>query len=183
MPNRFLPSLLLSFLLAIPVGVLAENQRVQLLGMTSQVPPSWVPEQTASDMRLLQFRIPGAEGSEGAVFIVYYFGPNQGGSAEANLARWRSQFSNPDGGEVEPVVSTLEGAQPATLVELEGSYARSVGMGQTVEPQPSRMLLAAVVETTKGNLYPQLHGPVDLVKAQRAGFVAFVEGLTADPAP
>ncbi len=183
MPTRFLPSLLLSLLLAIPVGALAEGQRVQLLGLTSQVPASWVPEQAASDMRLLQFKIPGAEGSEGADFIVYYFGPNQGGSVEANVARWQSQFSNPDGSEVEPVVSTLQGAQPATLVELEGSYARSVGMGQAVEAQPARMLLAAVVETAKGNLYPQLHGPADLVKAQRAGFVAFVEGLTADPAP
>ncbi len=176
-------TLLFSLLIVTTIPALGDDQQVQLLGLTSKVPASWVPQQSASDMRLLQFQVPGAEGSDGAEFIVYYFGPNQGGSVEANVARWQSQFSKPDGGEVEPVISALEGAQPATLVELEGSYARSIGMGQTVDAQAERMLLAAVVETVKGNLYPQLHGPADLVKAQRAGFVAFVEDLTAEPAP
>jgi len=135
-------------------------------------------------MRVLQMKISGAEGAEPATLIVYYFGPGQGGSVEANVQRWQSQFSRPDGSPVEPTVTLLEGGQmPATLVELEGSYARGVGVGQTGEAQPDRVLLAAVVETPEGNLYPQLHGPADLVKAQRDGFVAFVEGITADSSP
>jgi hypothetical protein len=97
---------------------------------------------------------------------------------EANLERWRSQFSGPDGGPVTPAITQLQsGGAPATLVELEGSYARSVGVGQEGELLPQRMLLAAVVETAQGNLYPQLHGPADLVRGQREAFVAFVTSI------
>ena len=78
-----------------------EWQGVQFLGMESKVPAEWISEPVTSSMRVLQFAVSGSEGSEAVQFVVYYFGPKQGGSVEANLARWTSQFSNPDGGEVE----------------------------------------------------------------------------------
>jgi hypothetical protein len=127
-------------------------------------------------MRTLQFRA-GQGDPDGAEFIVYYFGPGQGGSLEANLARWRSQFTAPDGGPAQPVVTELDSALPATLVELEGSYARGVGMGPAGDALPKRMLLAGLVETPRGNLYPQLHGPADLVRGLKPAFVAFMREL------
>lgn len=183
MSSRF-ANLLLPFLLLAAVTARAEEQAVQFLGMQSQVPADWVAEPVTSSMRLLQFAVPGGEGAEAVQFVAYYFGPKQGGSVEANVKRWKSQFSRPDGGDVEPQISKLEGAKiPATLVELEGSYARGVGIGPEGEALPERMLLAAVVESPKGNIYPQLHGPAAAVKAARAAFVAFVEGIEAQPEP
>lgn len=162
----------------------ADGQRVQFLGHHSVVPASWVPQEVTSSMRLLQFEVPGQGESEAGQFVLYYFGPGQGGSVEANVERWRSQFSRPDGAEVEAVVTSLEGsAMPATLVELEGSYARSVGMGQVGDVLPDRMLLAGVVETPEGNLHPQLHGPAELVKGQREAFIAFMRGISPDRTP
>jgi hypothetical protein len=134
-------------------------------------------------MRLLQFRAPGKTEGEEAAFVLYYFGPRQGGSLEANVERWKSQFSRPDGGEVEAVITSLEGTYPADLVELEGSYARGVGLGPSGEAQPGQMLLAAIVESPQGSLYPQLHGPVDLVKTLRGDFIAFIEGIQPDQSP
>jgi hypothetical protein len=161
-----------------------EWQGVQFLGMKSKVPADWVSEPVTSSMRVLQFAVQGGEGSDAVQFVVYYFGLRQGGSVEANLARWKSQFSGPDGGEVEPQVSTLEDAKlPATLVELEGTYARGVGMGPQGTALPERMLLAAVVESPKGNLYPQLHGPATSVKDARAAFVAFIEAIEPPAEP
>ena len=161
-----------------------EWQGVHFLGMESKVPAEWISEPVTSSMRALQFAVPGGEGSDAVQFVVYYFGPKQGGSVEANLARWKSQFSNPDGGEVEPQVSTLEDAKlSATLVELEGTYARGVGIGPQGEALPERMLLAAVVESPKGNLYPQLHGPAAAVKDARDAFVAFIEGIKTPTEP
>jgi hypothetical protein len=155
-----------------------EWQGVQFLGMESKVPADWVGEPVTSSMRVLQFAVQGGEGSDAVQFVVYYFGPRQGGSVEANLARWKSQFSSPNGGEVEPQVSTVEDARlPATLIELEGTYARGVGMGPQGAALPGRMLLAAVVESPKGNLYPQLHGPVSNVKDARAAFLTFIEAI------
>lgn len=163
-------------LLAI-AGLASADQTVAFLDFESSVPDAWVAETPHSQMRQLQFRVPAAEG-EGAEFILYYFGPGQGGTLEANLERWRSQFEGPDGSPVEPEVSQIgTAAIPATLVQLRGSYGRSVGMGPGEEVLADRMLLAGLVETPRGNLYPQLHGPAEVVLSQREGFVAFVQGI------
>jgi len=68
-------------------------------------------------------------------------------------------------------------------VELTGSYARGVGIGPVGDALPNRTLLAGVVETPRGNLYPQLHGPADLVAKHRADFVRFITGMRPVPTP
>jgi hypothetical protein len=166
---------------SVVAGQDAGSQPVEMLGMRSHVPAGWVAEAPQSNMRVAQFSVPAAGEGDGAAFVVYYFGPGQGGSLEANLERWQSQFSSADGGPVEPDITELSGALPATLVSLRGSYARGVGVGPAGDALPDRMLLAGVVETPKGNLYPQLHGPAALVAAQQPAFVAFIEGLEAVP--
>ena len=179
MSYRTVKLLVLALLLfAAAIASAEEQQVVRFLGMQSKVPADWVSEPVTSNMRLLQFAIPAAKEADAVQFVVYYFGPKQGGSVEANLQRWKSQFSSPDGGEAEPQVSVLEDAKlPATLIELEGTYARGVGIGPQGEALPERMLLAAVVESPKGNIYPQLHGPAAAAKDARAAFVAFIEGI------
>lgn len=173
--------LLLSFW-ALPYGggvqAAGEGRAVRLLDLESVVPAEWEAEQPTSTMRLLQCRVPGPGGTADASFVVYYFGPGQGGSNAANIERWQSQFTTADGGPVEPVVTTSKaGDLPVTLVALQGSYARSLGMGQGVEPQPDQTLLAGIVETPKGNLFAQLHGPTATVAPARAAFEAFLAGL------
>jgi len=151
---------------------------VRLLDLQSVVGASWEPEQPTSTMRLLQYRVAGAGGAGNATFVVYYFGAGQGGSNAANIERWQSQFTTADGGPVEPVITTSKaGDVPVTLVELRGSYARSLGMGQGVDAQPDQTLLAAIVETPKGNLFAQLHGPTATVAPARGDFEAFLAGL------
>lgn len=100
------------------------------------------------------------------------------GSVEANVDRWRSQFSRPDGQPVQPRVEPLRvNGLTATLVELQGSYARQVGMSSGVAGKPDQTLLAVVVETPHGNLTFQLHGDKATVAQQRQGFVDLVQGL------
>ncbi|MCG6898082.1 MAG: hypothetical protein LJE61_08600 [Thiocapsa sp.] len=170
-------SLLLASALLAGAGLASADQTVAFLDFESGVPDDWVAEPPKSQMRQVQFRIPAAEG-EGAEFVVYYFGSGQGGTLEANIERWKSQFQGPDGTPVEPEVSEIgTEAIPATLVQLRGSYGRSVGMGPSDEVLADRMLLAGLVETPQGNLYPQLHGPAELVASQREGFIAFVRGI------
>jgi hypothetical protein len=109
--------------------------------------------------------------------VVYYFGPGQGGSADANIARWTGQFSSPDGGPVTPEVTTLDGATfPTTVVDLEGSYARGIGMGGS-EAEPDQELVAAIVETPEGSLFLQLHGDQEAVAAVRNDYLAMVSSI------
>jgi hypothetical protein len=181
-------ALLLVSLWALSLGggvrAAGEDRTVRLLDLESAVTAAWEEEQPTSAMRLLQYRVLGAGSSGNASFIVYYFGPGQGGSTAANIERWQSQFTAADGGAVEPVITTSKaGDLPVTLVELRGSYARSPGMGQRVEPQPDQTLLAGIVETPKGNLFAQLHGPTATVAPARAAFEAFLAGLRPAAAP
>jgi len=100
------------------------------------------------------------------------------GSAEANIARWQSQFSGPGGKPVTPTVQHFKvQGMPVTVAELSGTYARSLGVGPPAPPTPDQTLLAAVVETPRGNLTLELHGPRATVAANRASFLAMVRGI------
>ncbi len=180
----FAASFGLSLLLLFTPARAGEPAPVRLLDLESVVDGAWEYEQPTSAMRLLQYRVTGVGDGNNASFVVYYFGPDQGGSKEANIERWTSQFSTAEGKPVEPVITTSKvGELPVTLVELRGSYARSLGMGQRVTAQPEQTLLAAIVETSQGNLFAQLHGPTATVGAARPAFEAFLSGLRPAAAP
>src|SRR5438876_8810802 len=62
-----------------------------------KVPDGWVSAQPSSKMRVAQFKLPKAEGdNEDGELVLYYFGANQGGTAEANIDRWISQIQQAD---------------------------------------------------------------------------------------
>ncbi len=185
MPASRLRLLALSALI-IYAAATSAGQSVQVLDLQATLPDNWIAETPTSDMRKLQYRIPGASEDQAAELVVYYFGMNQGGTLEANIERWKSQFSRPDGGEVEPVIEQIDGSSmPATLVTIQGSYARGLGVGPQGEALPDRTLLAALVQTPEGTLYPQMHGPAATVSAAREGFIGFIRSLapSASPAP
>lgn len=159
------------------------GQPVGLLEYVATAPAEWVPTPTSSTMRLAEFTTPADGGAEGGEVVAYYFGPGQGGSVEANVERWKAQFFDDAGGHPEPTLETVAGGMfPATAVTLEGAYARSVGMGGAAEDAvPDQMLIAAVVETPRGNLYVQLHGPAATVRAQREAFLGFIRTIRPHP--
>lgn len=172
----------LSLGLVVACSAVAGNTRatqpVSFAGYTSTVPEAWRAETPASSMRAAQYRVPGSSPEDSAEFVVFYFGPHQGGSVDDNIARWASQFSSAEGGPVEPVIQHRKVRDyPVTTAELRGRYARNVGMGQQGEPKPDQVLLAGIVETPTGNLFIQLHGAARTVEAGRDGFNAFIEGI------
>ncbi|MCB1876699.1 MAG: hypothetical protein KDH88_12070 [Chromatiales bacterium] len=156
------------------------QRNLEFLGFRSQIPEDWQPNTPSSSMRAAQVMVPGADPVE---MIVYYFGPGQGGSAEANIARWQGQFRPVDGKPVEAMVDHFQtqGGFPVTWVELRGDYARGVGMGPMGEYKPDRILIAAVTETPKGNLYIQFHGEADNVAKHKEKFRKFVANLAPLP--
>lgn len=182
-----LPSLVISLLAIAPRAntvvvsahgaiELAQPQSVALLDYHATVPTAWTFRKPSSTMRLAEY-VAGAPG--GAEIVVYYFGASQGGTVDANLERWKSQFSNPKGGAVEEVIKHEKpGAFPLTIAEYHGTYARGVGMGSAPEQaRPNHILIAVVAETPKGTLFFQMFGPTEAVNAQRAAYLDFVHSL------
>ena len=93
-------------------------------GMTWDVPEGWIEEQPSSSMRRAQYRVPGPGGD--GEFVVFYFGPGQGGDPMSNAVRWAGQFRQPDGRSSTEVLSTEEidvRGTPVMIVEVTGTYA------------------------------------------------------------
>jgi hypothetical protein len=166
-------------LLGVALMVSAAGKSVALgsLGYGVQVPDAWVQEQPTNTMRLAQFQIP-AKGQEPASVIAYYFGQGSGGSIEANVQRWQSQFTTADGKPVKAAQRKAKaGAFPVTWVELNGNYARGVGMGPQGTVLPNQTLLAAIVETPKGNVTFHLYGPKASVAQNRKAYEGMVNSI------
>ncbi|WP_144289922.1 hypothetical protein [Ideonella sp. A 288] len=157
---------------------LQEPGRFAFLRYAAPVPRSWQSLQPSSSFRAAQYRVPGEGGGSDGEAVVFYFGKGQGGPVAANIDRWVSQFLPVDGRPVQPKTESLNvKGIPVTVVELNGSYARGVGMGPIGAAKPNQTMLAAVIETPDGNLTVQLHGDQATIAQHRAGFTAMVKGF------
>ena len=163
---------------ALACGAGAQTSSVTLLGYRTTVPPGWVARAPSSSSRLAQFVLFGSDSANSAEVVVFFFGKTQGGNVEANLARWRGQFSTPDGSPVpERVTKDSSGAFPVTIAEFRGTYRRGIGAGAADSVRAGQALVAAIAETQRGTLFIQLFGASARVAAEREAFVAFVKGL------
>ncbi len=155
-----------------------QSNKLVIQGFGSSVPGSWTPSQPSSPMRVAQFTVPPAAGAEAGELAAYFFPTGQGGSHQANIERWTSQFAGGDGKAVAAKVSTSKsGDMEVTLVELQGTYARGVGMGPTGEAKPDQILMVAMVETAVGRITLQLYGPSKTLSAQRDSFLKLATGF------
>ena len=157
---------------------LAKTGTLAIEGLASQVPPAWTPMQPSSAMRFAQFTVPAAAGADAGEVAAFYFSPGDGGSHEANIKMWTSQFASADGKPVAPKISTEKsGDTEVTLVELQGTYARGAGMGKADAAKPDQTLLIAMVETSAGRITLQIYGPSKTVSAQRDNFLKLAKGF------
>ena len=69
---------------------------VEVAGVQFAVPSDWVAQKPKSKLRQAQFEVPGPAGAAEVGF--FWFGRRQGGSVQANVDRWVSLFSDPQGG-------------------------------------------------------------------------------------
>src|SRR5947209_4273926 len=77
---------------------------VTIDGLKSRTPADWAPEQPNTRMRINQFRLtPINDDKDNAEVAVYFFGKGQGGSPDANVARWKGMFVPPAGRTIDDV--------------------------------------------------------------------------------
>lgn len=144
-------------------------------GVRWSVPAAWS-EAAGSSMRVATYKVPGAKGAEAGECAVFFFGPGQGGSVEANLERWSRQFE----GSPQPERSSRQvRGLPVTVAHLAGTYLAPGGpMMQSQGKRPGYRLLGGMVETPQGLVFFKLTGPAATVAAAEAGFDSLVGSLT-----
>ena len=147
-------------------------------GLVWTAPKAWSVSPSASSMRVVTYRVPAAMGDvDPGEVAVFYFGPGKGGSTQANVDRWLSQFQ-PEKGSAGPgkPVSMNVGAIPVTIVTTEGTY--SSGMpGGAMAPKPGWALRGGIAEGPQGPVFFKLVGPKKTVLASTSEFDAFLKTL------
>jgi hypothetical protein len=143
-------------------------------GVKWSVPKTWT-DLPGSSMRVATYKVPPAKAAEPGEVSVFFFGPGQGGSIDANVERWSRQFE----GTPKPTRSlkTVNGL-PLTLVQIAGTYLAPGGpMMQSQGKKPDYRLLAAIVEAPGGLIFFKLTGPAATVGAAQADFDGLLASL------
>ena len=148
------------------------------------VPAGWVSKPPASSMRVAEFTLPKTTGdAEDATLGIFFFG-GQGGNVEANLERWISQMTQPDGRPSKQVAKTTKFTSRGlaiTLVDLPGTYVAEVTHGSTERfDRPGFRLRAAVIETKEGPYFVKLTGPEKTVARWDESFMTFLKSLRVE---
>ncbi len=127
----------------------------------------------AQTMRAATYDVPSAPGDkENAECVVYFFGQGQGGTVEANMERWKSQFQTANGKPAPSKIATRTvNGLPATTIDISGAYSGMGGpMAQTHSVQQGYRLLGAILINPGGNIFLKFTGPAKTVAANQQKF-------------
>jgi len=149
-----------------------------LLDYETTPPSSWMARKASSTSRLAEFVVPTTAAGSAEV-VVYFFGKAMGSNVQANVDRWRGQFSTPDGSAPTETIThdTTAGRLPVTTAEFRGTYRRGIGMGSADSVKTGQTLVASIIETPAGVMFAQLFGDSRRVADAKAEFVRFVRDL------
>ncbi len=153
--------------------------------LTFEVPLEWEQIPTNSQLRRGQWRLPAIKGDKTPPeAVLFYFGPGQGGDAEANLERWFQGWDVGPGKAAKDVakVTTVEkDGVKVTRVTLAGRYVapKMPGKPETWN-EPNWELFAAIIEHAEGPHFLRVVGPAKSIKAQQKALDRLVESFRTE---
>ncbi len=156
------------------------SQRLDHAAGIAWTPPARWSVVAARPMRVVTYQVPPASGdSDPSECAVYFFGTGQGGSVEANLDRWATQFAQSDGRPAVPQEHsrTVNGLTIHTI-RVEGTYLAAGGpMAPVTETRPGYAMLGAIAEGPQGLVFFKFTGPFKTVSENQADFEAMLGSL------
>jgi hypothetical protein len=141
-------------------------------------PHGWVSEGSAP-MRAATYKVSPAPGDPmGGECVIYFFGAGQGGPVDANIERWKGQFTDASGHPAPAAVKrgTVHG-MPMTTIDVSGTYSGLGGPMGSARAVPGYRLLGAIVEGPGGNLFVKFTGPAATIKAAQGPFAQMLESF------
>ena len=165
----------LAFLVALLfIGQLeAEDKKSAILeagGFRFAATEGWTPKATPRAMSAGGFTYKTDALKQGLDADFYHFGKGQGGSVEANIARWKGQF---DGTPKEVEKSKLAGGK-VEFLQLEGTFMSGPPFGKKT-PLKDHTMLAAIIKGKEGPVFVKMTGPKDEVAKGIVAFKAMLE--------
>ena len=134
-----------------------------------------------SPLRMASYEVPKVAGdSEDGELAVFYFGPGQGGSIDANVDRWVKQFSGIDPGDVKRADRVANGLRQHTVEVQHGTFdAGQMSMGASAGPKKDYALEGAIVEAPSGAYFFKMTGPAKTIAAARPAFLQLLDSVRA----
>jgi hypothetical protein len=138
-------------------------------------PPAFKRVPPSNPMRKASYVVPRATGDgEDGELTVFYFGPGQGGSIDANVDRWVKQFGEVKPSDVKRADREANGLRQHT-VELEsGTFSGGMGGGK---PKENFGLVGGIVESPSGAYFFKMTGPSKTVKQAKADFYKLLDSI------
>jgi len=141
-------------------------------------PAGWQKVPSGSPMRKATYKVPAApkDPEDGELAVFYFRG--EGGSTEANIQRWISQFPDAKPADTKRSQRTVSGMNQ-TIVEVEGTYSGGMpgGPPSAATPKAQYRLMGAVVETPAGPYFFKLTGPKKTVEAAKSTFFTLLDSV------
>jgi hypothetical protein len=168
-------AIVLGFLCLSSISLLAESAG----GLRWTAPSGWKSE-GAQPMRAATYHVaPVAGDKASAECAVYFFGTGQGGSVDANLERWKSQFRGPGGKPAPAQIAkrTIHGLT-VTTIDASGEYTGMGGpMATGSQAVAGYRLLGAIIEGPEGNLFVKFTGPAKTIASSQQTFKQLLESF------
>ena len=163
------------------VSVTLSDSTYTVAGVAFNPPAEWRDEgQTSMRKAQLAYGPVGGE-TDSATMVVFYFGPSEGGAAQANITRWIGQMVQPDGSPSADKATQYEtelGGMKASVVEVTGNYAAGgMGMGTAVS-KDGYLMVAVVLEGPEGSLFYKLTGPEKTAAKMAGEFASMMEKIS-----
>ncbi len=164
-----------------PAPTMREAVNNAIAGLRWEIPDTWEVE-AQRQMRVATYATPAAEGDDDTGEVaIFYFGPGEGGSVEANVNRWFGQFDQPDGRPTSEV-ATRESIEvngiPITIVRTTGIYNAAAGpMAPREDIRPGYKLIGAIAEGPEGAVFYKFTGPEATVNKAEQEFFQLIESI------
>lgn len=145
-------------------------------GIGWSYPGKWI-KQAPRQMRIATYHVtPVAGDTDGGECAVFYFGDSQGGSVDANIDRWASQFE----GAGAPLRASKDVAgMKITTVHITGTYLAPSGpMMESSGKKENYSLLGAIIEGPQGPVFFKFTGPGNTVHSAEGEFDAMIGSFT-----
>jgi hypothetical protein len=164
-----------------PTAAPAGSMQQEPLHITWLDPPSFKRVPPSNPMRKASYVVPRAGGdSEDGELTVFYFGPGQGGSIDANVDRWVKQFTDVKPGAERRADREANGLRQHT-VELDSGTFSSGMPGGATKPKAGYGLVGGIVETPSGAYFFKLTGPAKTVQQAKPEFYKLLDSIKTAP--
>lgn len=165
---------------ALPTPAAAGTMTPEQFGKVGPIrwtaPEKWLAVKPASAMRLAEYHLLGADGTEPAVMSIFYFGQGGGGAIQPNIDRWIGQFSTVTGSPKQGVEDVA--GMKVHRIAVAGTFEVGAAMGGG-DMRADYRLLGAIAQTPVGNYFFKLTGPDATIAAHEKAFDEFVASFKA----